>query len=73
MDRSHKTLQMKMINSRTDEVGTDGEIMVTIFLNARVNQYLVTKIKPVFRARIIERMLFSPNQFGVSLEILVDK
>lgn len=44
MDRPHKTLQLKMINFRTDEVYTNAEIVIITFFNARLNQYLVAKI-----------------------------
>lgn len=44
MDRSHKTLQLKMINFRTDEVYTNAKLVIITLFNARLNQYLVAKI-----------------------------
>ena len=75
MDGSNEALQVKMIVTLERMKFTPMQKMVIItFLNARLNQYDVyLNIKPVPRARIIERMLFAQNQFSVSLGIVVDE
>ena len=76
MDGSNEALQVKMIVTleRMKFSNTNAEMVIITFLNARLNQCDVyLNIKPVPRARIIERMLFAQNQFSVSLGIVVDE